>query len=263
MEKWRWGMFFHAAKIRKNAGRGKGKTFTSRYDLSGRCDSCTPPSTYLQTVQLVFPQGFTPRQTTNFFLPQSKSPPRAPYAKNGRTVPSIKRDLRAVITPNTLGSTSPQGFATRRQTAAGCHNTIEPKPHNGIRTSAWGDWIVGYSEMFQYKQPYPVKATCITDPVAQPTVQPYEPPLNVLSESMAIIFLTHNSTRLVNADCTVAYIQQLKLNPLLHDNNRWLPGSLLSDQCNLQPLLFCSVSMSKQKSNKILFVDLIVDPISK
>ena len=141
MANWRWGIQSHAAKTLFGAGRGKGKKFTSQYHLSGQCASSTPPSTYLQTGWLFLAQGITPRRKTNFILPTSKSPCRPQYASN-------------TIGPGHTcgdGSTGTCLFATRRQTATGCHNTIEPKPHNGIRTSAWGDLIAGYIEMFQDK----------------------------------------------------------------------------------------------------------------
>ena len=51
------------------------------------------------------------------------------------------------------------------------------------------------AKMFQYKLPYPVKATVVTDPVAKPAVKPTEPSLNVLSELIFIHSLLIKPTR--------------------------------------------------------------------
>ena len=53
------------------------------------------------------------------------------------------------------------------------------------------------TKIFQYKLPYPVKATCVTDPLAQTTVQPTEPALNVLSESIFHPLLAHKADEIV------------------------------------------------------------------
>ena len=58
-----------------------------------------------------------------------------------------------------------------------------------------GACFVADVEMFQYIYPYPVKATFMTDPVAQTAVQPNEPPLNVLSEPIFIDSLLIKPTR--------------------------------------------------------------------
>ena len=106
----------------KWCGRGTGKTFSWQYHLSGRCDSGTPPSTYLHTGWLFFPRGFTPRQTTNFILPESKSPCRPQSASSGILPGHMRGD----------GSTGTCLYATRRQTATGCHNTIERNPTTAL-----------------------------------------------------------------------------------------------------------------------------------
>ena len=122
MVNWRWGIQSHATQTVSGAGRGTGKTFSWQYHLSGRCDSGTPPSTYLHTGWLFFPRGFTPRQTTNFILPESKSPCRPQSASSGILPGHMRGD----------GSTGTCLYATRRQTATGCHNTIERNPTTAL-----------------------------------------------------------------------------------------------------------------------------------